>query len=87
VSTGLVGDFRERLGIHAGIDRLTHRRVDRDREDESVGAEQGRSKIPERRVARGVGAVGNQHQRRAVTRALIDHGQRGHHGVVNSGTA
>ena len=53
-------------------DRLRLRRVDRDRVDEGVAAHERRAEVVQRGVARGVGAVGDEHDRRALARAVLD---------------
>src|SRR6185436_10096244 len=80
---GLVRDFRQRLGVDARVDRLALRRINRDRVDERVGAQEARAQTAQRDVARGVGAVRYQDQRGAIARALPDERQGGGDRVVD----
>jgi hypothetical protein len=83
MSACLVCDFAERLGIDASVDGLTDGRVDRHRKHECVGAKERRAQLAQRCVARRIGAIGDQHQRRAIAGTLIDHRQCGQHAVVD----
>ena len=70
-AAALVGDLAQRRRVDAGVDRLPVRRVDRDRVDEGVAAQQRRAHLAQRGVAGRVGAVGDDQQRRALARARV----------------
>ena len=69
-AAALAGDLVAAPRVDPRVDRLRLRRVDRDRVDERVAAQQRRSHLAQRGVARRVGAVGDHQQRGALARAL-----------------
>ena len=62
-------------------------RIDRDRVDERVAAQERRPHVAQRRVARRVGAVGDDQERGALLRPLRHERQRLEDGVVDGGAA
>ena len=71
------------VGVHAGVQRVPRRRIDRDGVDEGVAALQRGPELPERDVAGRIGAVGDHDQRGAFARAMIDERQRTRDRVVD----
>ena len=66
---------------------LRLRRVDGDGVDEGVAAHERGPQIVQRGVARGIVAVGDEHDRGALARPVVDEGQRRDDRVVDRGAA
>ena len=86
-AAAVVGDLAQRVRVHARVDWLRRGRIDRNRVHEGIAAEQRRAHFLQGGVARGIGAIRDDHQGPTLPAALLELRQGGEHGVVDGGAA
>jgi len=87
IPAALARHLAQRERVHTIVDRTGVRRVDRDGVDERVAAPQQPPDVANVAMAAGIGAVGNQENRRPLVLPDVEQRQRLHHRVVDAGAA